>query len=193
LDVAMLPAFVSVASVGLYSVATNVSLIVYQLSNTFAGLVLPAAARDPRRGPIKIIGSLHATLAVASALALVLWLFARPLIEAVYGQSFGDASAPLRLLLPGAVLFAGSAILSAGVYAAGRPFTATVCQLIGMGVTIIGLVVFLPVGGVTAAALVSTGAYAAVFIATLVAYKTVTRIPWRWFLPTLARFRVLAR
>ena len=47
----MLPAFVSTASVGLYSVATNVSLIVHQISSTFAGLVLrrrrgtPSAAR----------------------------------------------------------------------------------------------------------------------------------------------------
>ena len=70
LDVAMLPAFVSRASVGLYSVATNVSLIVYQLSNTFAALVLPAAARDPERGPIKVVGSLWASLAIAAVLAL---------------------------------------------------------------------------------------------------------------------------
>jgi O-antigen/teichoic acid export membrane protein len=192
-DVAMLPAFVSVASVGLYSVATNVSLIVYQLSNTFAGLVLPAAARDSRRGPIKVVGSLYGTLVVAGALALVLWLWAQPLIEAVYGERFGDASEPLRLLLPGAVLFSGSAILSAGIYAAGRPFTATACQLIGVAVTVIGLLVFLPIGGVTAAALVSTGAYATVFVSTLVAYKTVTGIPWRRFLPTRAALRVLSR
>ena len=48
LDVTMLPAFVSSASVGLYSVAANVSLIVYQLANTFAGLVLPSAERRTR-------------------------------------------------------------------------------------------------------------------------------------------------
>ena len=37
LDVAMLPAYVSNASVGIYSVAANVSLIVYALANTFSG------------------------------------------------------------------------------------------------------------------------------------------------------------
>ena len=62
LDIAILPAFVAPASIGLYSVATNVSLIVHQLSNTFAGLVIPAAARDPDRGPVKVLGSLDATL-----------------------------------------------------------------------------------------------------------------------------------
>jgi O-antigen/teichoic acid export membrane protein len=193
LDVAMLPAFVASTSVGLYSVATNISLIVYQLSNTFAGLVLPAAARDPQRGPLKVVGSLWASLAIAGLIALVLALFARPLLGFVYGDEFRDAAEPLILLLPGAVLFAGSSIISAGVYAEGRPFTATVAQLIGMVVTVLGLVVFLRTGGITAAALVSTAAYSSVFLATLVAYKVVTGRPWRWFLPTPARLRALAR
>ncbi|HEY3188335.1 MAG TPA: polysaccharide biosynthesis C-terminal domain-containing protein, partial [Solirubrobacteraceae bacterium] len=193
LDVAMLPAFVTAASVGLYSVATNISLIVFQLSNTFAGLVLPAAARDPRRGPIKVIGSLHATLVIAGALALALGVFARPLLGLVYGDDFRDAAEPLRLLLPGAVLFAGSSIVGAGVYAAGRPFTATIAQVAGMVVTIVGLVVFLSRGGITAAAIVSSVSYATVFLATLVAYRYVVGIPWRAFLPTPARLRALAR
>jgi O-antigen/teichoic acid export membrane protein len=193
LDVAMLPAFVTSASVGLYSVATNVSLIVYQLSNTFAGLVLPAAARDPERGPQKVVGSLWASLAIAGLLALGLALFARPLLGLVYGDQFRDAAEPLVLILPGAVLFAGSSILAAGVLAVGRPFTATFAQILGMVVTVTGLFVFLRRGGITAAALVSTASYATVFLATLVAYRGVTGASWRSFLPTPARLRALAR
>jgi O-antigen/teichoic acid export membrane protein len=191
LDVAMLPAFVSAANVGLYSVATNVSLIVYQLSNTFAGLVLPAAAGDPRRGRFKVVASFWGSIAVAGALALGLALFARPLLGLVYGDDFRDAAKPLILILPGAVLFAGSTILAAGVFAEGRPFTATLAQVLGMVATIVGLFVFLRSGGITAAALVSTASYAAVFLATLVAYKVVTGLRWRAFLPTPGRLRAL--
>jgi O-antigen/teichoic acid export membrane protein len=192
LDVALLPAFVAPAGVGLYSVATNVSLIVYQLSNTFAGLVLPAAARDRERGRMKVVGSLWASLAVAGLMALGLALLARPLLGLVYGNSFRDAAEPLVLILPGAVLFAGSSILAAGVFAEGRPFTATLAQLLGMIVAVIGLLVFLRTGGITAAAIVSTVSYATVFLATLVAYKLVSGMPWRSFLPTPARVRALA-
>jgi O-antigen/teichoic acid export membrane protein len=189
LDVAMLPAFVTTANVGLYSVAANMSLIVHQLSNTFAGLVLPAAVSDPDRSRIKVVGSLWASLLVAVLLALVLAVFARPLIGLVYGDSFRDAAEPLLLLLPGVVLFAGSSILAAGVYAAGRPFTATFAQLLGMAVTIVGLFVFLRSGGITAAAIVSTVSYATVFVAMLIAYKSVSDTPWRSFLPTPRRMR----
>jgi O-antigen/teichoic acid export membrane protein len=191
LDVAMLPAYVTAGQVGLYSVATNVSLIVYQLSNTFAGLVLPEAAGDPDRGPLKVVGALWASLLVAAVLAAVLALLAGPLLGLVYGEDFRDASESLLLLLPGAVLFAGSSILGAGVYAAGRPFTATACQVAGMVVTVAGLFAFLAVGGIIAAALVSTASYATVFVALLIAYQRVTGRPWRSFLPTPARLREL--
>lgn len=193
LDVAMLPAYVAAGQVGLYSVATNISLIVYTLSNTFAGLVIPAAARDTERSRVKVIGSLWASLAIAAVVAVVLAVLARPLLGLVYGDRFRDAAEPLLLLLPGAVLFAGSAILGAGVYAAGRPFTATVAQLIGMVVTVAGLVIFLSIGGITAAALVSTASYATVFVAMLIAYQRVTKTPWRAFVPSPSRFRELTR
>jgi O-antigen/teichoic acid export membrane protein len=193
LDLAIIPAFVAASAVGLYSVATNVSLIVYQLSNTFAALVLAAAARDPERAAEKVLGSLFATLAIAGAMALALGLFASPLLGLVYGSRFREAASTLQLILPGAVLFAGSSILSAGVYAAGRPFLTTLTQLSGMVVTVVGLTVFLRTGGITAAALVSTAAYTTVFAATLVAYKVLNDLPWTSFLPTPERVRNLVR
>lgn len=191
LDLAILPAFADASRVGLYAVATNVSLIVYQLSNTFSALVLASAAGEPERARDRVLGSLYATLAVAGALALAIGLFAGPLLRLVYGTPFRGAAPALRLLLPGAVLFAASAILSAGVYAAGRPLTTSAAQLVGMLVTVVGLSVFLRGGGITAAALVSTAAYSTVFAASLVAYKSVHRIPWRWFVPTRRRLRAL--
>ncbi len=191
LDVAMLPAYVVASNVGLYSVATNVSLIIYQLSNTLSALLVPAAARDPDRGSAKIVGSLFGSLLIAGALALVIGVLARPLLGLVYGSEFRRAASALRLLLPGAVLFAGSSIVSAGVYAAGRPFIASMSQVLGLVVTVVGLVVFLRSGGIIAAALVSTASYATVFATTLIAYKVVTGMPWRGFLPTPGRLRAL--
>jgi O-antigen/teichoic acid export membrane protein len=193
LDVAMLPAFVVASSVGLYSVATNVSLIVYHLSNIFAGVVVPAVSRHPERSVIKVIGSLWGALGVAGLTALGLALFARPLLGMVYGDDFRDAAEPLLLLLPGAVLYAGSSILAAGIYAAGRPFTATLAQVLGMIVTVVGLFAFLRTGGITAAALVSTASYSTVFVATLVVYKVVSGTSWTSFIPTPERLRAMTR
>ena len=62
-----------------------------------------------------------------------------------------------------------------------------------MVVTLIGLFAFVPDGGITAAAIVSTVSYTTVFVATAVAYKRVAGIPWRAFVPAPSRLRALAR
>ena len=124
-------------------------------------------------------------------MAIVLALFAEPLLGLVYGDDFREAAESLRLLLPGAVLFAGSSILNAGIYAAGRPFTATVTQVVGMLATVVGLALFLSGGGITAAALVSSGSYAMIFAVSLVAYQRVSGLSWRELLPTPRALRAL--
>ena len=60
-----------------------------------------------------------------------------------------------------------------------------------MTVTIVGLVVFLSTGGITAAALVSTASYSTVFVAMLIAYQRVSDTPWRAFLPSPRHVREL--
>jgi O-antigen/teichoic acid export membrane protein len=181
LDLLILPALIAAAGIGLYSVAANVSLIVATLANALAGIVLPAAARDPERGPSKVIAALQAALGVGGAFAIGLVLLARPALKLVYGGSFGAAAPALRILLPGTVLLAGGLILVAGLYAANRPTIATGVQVAGLVVTVVGLLVFLPGGSIMTAAIVSTVAYSVVFVAAVIAYKRVVRLRWKSF------------
>ncbi|MEA2472667.1 MAG: hypothetical protein QOE06_582 [Thermoleophilaceae bacterium] len=189
LDLLIMPAFITAAGLGLYSVAANVSLIVSTLANSLATVVLPAAARDQERGPQTVIASLQLVLGVAAAFALLLLVLARPALELVYGHNFGGAAPSLRVLLPGTVLLAGALILVAGLYAANRPTIATAVQVAGLVVTLAGLLVFLPGGGIMTAAIVSTVAYAVVFLAALLAYKRVTGLRWRQFVALPAGLR----
>jgi O-antigen/teichoic acid export membrane protein len=181
LDLLIMPAFIAATGLGLYSIAANVSLIVITLANSLAAIVLPAAAHDPERGSLRVIGSLQLALAVAGAFAVVLLVVARPALELVYGTSFGGAAPALRVLLPGTVLLAGALILIAGLYAANRPTAATLVQVAGLVVTIGGLLVFLPGGDIMTAAIVSTVSYAVVFVGALLAYKRVADLSWRAF------------
>jgi len=189
LDLLILPAFLAATSVGLYSIAANVSLIIFAVANNFAGMVLPAAAKDATKNSATVLGSLQATLVAAGALAVGLGLVARPALELVYGQEFGAAAPALQILLPGTVMLAGSSILTAGLYAANRPTAATLTQIVGLVVTIVGLLLFVPVGGMTAAAIVSTAAYGAVFVAALITYKRVAGLRWGRFLAAPAGLR----
>ena len=188
LDLLILPAFVPAATVGLYSVATNVSWVVFALAGSVAAIALPVAARQgATQGPATIARSVRATLLVALGLAVALALVAGPLVRVVFGASFAGSVGALRILLPGSVLYAVALVLVSGLYAANRPFTAACVQGSGLAVTVAGLLAFLRSGGIEAAAWVSTAAYATVFTCALVAYRQTAGLPWRAFVLPPAR------
>jgi O-antigen/teichoic acid export membrane protein len=189
LDVLIIPAFLGAASVGLYSVATNVSWIVVAVAGSLSGLVFPAATARRTRGAETVIKSLYATLVVAALLAGALAATATVAVRFVYGGAFSGTVEPLRILLAASVPYAAAGALFAGLYSLNRPFTAGVAQLIAAVVTVAGLVLFLDRGGIRAAALVSLVAYSLVFALALVLYRRAAGLHWRDFVltPTLAR------
>jgi len=191
----IIPAFLGASSVGLYSVATNVSWAVVSISAAIAAIVLPAAARNVEEGVSVVVRSLQATFLVAALLALVIGLVGGFALRLLYGGAFEEGLAPLRLLLPGSVCYACAAVLWSGLYALERPLTAAASQALGLVVTVAGLTLFLRAGGIEIAALVSTLAYAVVFAAALVLYRRAAKLTWREFisLPELASIGALVR
>lgn len=193
LDLLIIPAFLPAAQVGLYALATSLSWLIVSLSGALATVVMPAATRRGQSGRELVLNSLQATFAIGGLLGGGLFVFADIAIGLVYGPSFADSALPLRLLLPGAVLYAAASILLNGLYAENRPFTATLANLLGMVVTLGGLLLFLRSGGILAAAIVSTVAYTLVFATAATLYRRATGLPWRVFLPDPAMLAALPR
>ncbi len=193
LDLLIIPAFLPAAQVGLYALATSLSWLIVGLSSALATVVMPAATRRGRSGRALVLNSLQVTFAIGGLLGGGLFVFADIAIGLVYGPSFADSALPLRLLLPGAVLYAAASILLNGLYAENRPFTATMANLLGMLVTLGGLLLFLRSGGILAAAIVSTVAYTLVFATAATLYRRATGLPWRVFLPDPAMLAALPR
>ena len=187
LDLLIMPAYLAAASVGLYAVATSLAWVVAQLSGALWWLVLPAAARRPDKTRETVLASLYATLAVGATFALVLGLAASVAITAVYGEEFKDAAEPLRLMLPGVVLQTTGSMLASGMSGSGRPFASALPSLFGAILTVIGLLIFLPSGGINAAAIVTSVAYGATMIFGIFVYKHVTDTPWRKLLTSPRR------
>jgi O-antigen/teichoic acid export membrane protein len=182
LDLLIIPAFLSAASVGLYSVATNVSSIIASLTATIAVFALPVAARDINRAAHTVIRAFQVTLLIGASMALFLIIVGEFAIKLVYGADFAGSAPPLRVMLPGEVLEAASVVLLAGMLAANRPFLSTAAYAPSAILTIAGLLIFLQSGGIMAAATVTTCAYTVSFIITVNLYKRVANLEWRHFL-----------
>lgn len=191
LDLLLLPAFTAASNVGLYSVATNISWLVVGVTSSLASLVLPAAAAEGGDGSPAVLRAVRITLLVALAFAVLLAVCSGWALPVAYGNQFRAASNALELLLPGSVVIAGAAVLNSGLCAANRPGRAALAQLPGLVTTSVGLPLFLPIGGVTAAAGVSTAAYGATFVASVILYRRVTYFRMRQLCPTSNEFALL--
>ncbi len=182
LDLLIIPAFLAAASVGLYSVATNVASIIGTLTGTISMFVLPVAVRRKSGAPRTVIRTLHATLIIGFAIAIPVALVAEFALELLYGSEFGGAATALRVMLPGEVLDAGALVIWAGLLAANRPLLSSAAAAPGAVLTIGGLILFLESGGIVAAAGITTSAYALVFVISVVLYRHVHDLSWRDFL-----------
>jgi O-antigen/teichoic acid export membrane protein len=182
LDLLIVPAFLGAASVGLYSVATNVTSIIITLTATIATIVMPVAARRNKRSPQTVVRTLQGVLLIGVAIAVPLAVLANVALKIVYGADFEGAATALRILLPGVVLDAAAMVLWSGLLAANRPFLSSVAAIPAAILTVVGLILFLESGGIDAAAIVSTCAYTVVFVNSIFLYKHVAELRWRDFL-----------
>ena len=169
LDLAVLPAVVAAAQIGLYSVAVSVASIVIALFWTLGNVVSPLASTGDRHVAMRLVErTTRVVLAAASLCAVSLAVLAPWLVSLVYGEAYAASVEPLRLLLPGCVLLGTSQLLAGGLRAIGRPGASSAANLAGLVVTIPGLVLALPRYGISGAAVTSSAAYATVFLTSLI-------------------------
>jgi antigen flippase len=178
LDLLVIPALLSAASVGLYSVATNVSWIVFSAVAAASVVVLPTTARSGSNAPETVAASFYLALMVASLFALAIALVSRPAVSLLYGTEFDDAVAPLRILLLGVVAYAAANVLVAGLYGANRPFWAASTEVAGALVTVVGLLVVVPSHGIVGAAFVTVLSYSTVLVGAAVLYRYLCAGSW---------------
>ena len=89
------------------------------------------------------------------------------IIPLIYGAAFQDAVRPTIILLVGSIPWGGQIVARQCANALGFPGFSSVGECVGLAVTIIGLVLFVPSYGIIGAAVVSVVAYAARFVTTL--------------------------
>lgn len=168
LDQMVLPAFVAADEIGLYVVAVSAASMVVGLFGSLSLVVFPAASRAGGAEAVAMTQrAIRLVFLLSAAVAVVLGVSAELLVRFLYGAEFDGSVVPLRLLLPGICMWAGSTIVGGGINALGRPGLASMSQFIGVVITVVGLVVTLPTWGIVGAALTSTVSYSVVFVVML--------------------------
>jgi O-antigen/teichoic acid export membrane protein/O-antigen ligase len=165
LDVVILGALVGPGTLGVYAVASKFAELLRLPGLAITYVLYPRmAARDHKEAARTVAALLPRALALTALAALPLAV-AVPLLPNVYGASFSTAMIPAYILLFGLVGEGAAGLVSAYLYAVGRPGANSLALGVSVVVTIVLDVLLIPryhaVGAATASAvayLTSSGA-----------------------------------
>jgi O-antigen/teichoic acid export membrane protein len=160
LDQLLMIPLVPPRQLGLYSVAVTIASLSAVLASQIVTVVLPRISA----GESHLLAQatryvVYVTAATGALVSLATWLLLVPL----FGADFAEARSLVYVLVIGGVSLAGLSTLSQGLPAVGRPGAPSIGELISLGITVPGLIVFLPTLGAMGAALVSVAAYTTTF------------------------------
>jgi O-antigen/teichoic acid export membrane protein len=116
LSVVMLGFVASSAEVGFYGAAFRLIEATMWISWAISGALLPWFSRHTGQGDVSIARGFEVAtktvIAILLPLSLILFVYAEPVIETLYGSEFDDAVTPLRLLSGMAVLFGLNSLMT---------------------------------------------------------------------------------
>ena len=152
-----------ISRVGVYSIAVQTAEMLWLIAGALTTAVTAPALQDDEKQAASIIArtSLKA-LAYTAVVAVGVGAAAPYLFSPLLGHAFSGAATPLRLLLPGIVLYAPVTTLV--VYLSvrrGRPRLSLAVSVVGLVVTLAAALVLIPRYGASGAAAASSVGYLA--------------------------------
>jgi O-antigen/teichoic acid export membrane protein len=162
------------AEAGVYSVATQFSLLLMLLPSVIATLLFPrvTAEQDARGETTWLITRQTALLMFVCCLAAVPMSFLLPLI---YGSAFSDVTALLLILLPGVYLVGLESVLVQHFNALGLPRAIPFYWAVTLLVNLVLVFTLVPRFGAYGAAIASTVSYSLIFGLIAFQFQTTTR------------------
>lgn len=176
LDVFIVNYFLGPADVGVYGVSVALAELLWYLPNAVGFVIFPkAAASNPEEMNAFTPRVFRLTLLLTAFGGAGLALFAKPLIKLIYSSAFAGAYVPMLALLPGAVLLGAGKVLTNEIAGRGYPHYNSINAGVALVLTVVLDIVLIPRHGVVGAAVASSIAYTAVFLAAIVFYRTASR------------------
>jgi O-antigen/teichoic acid export membrane protein len=159
IDVLLVAAFLPLHDVGLYVVAVALTELLWVVPDGVAQVVLPTTARTPSATRTRRL--LRLTLCLTAVGGVVLSVVAQPLIDLVFGASYGGAAEAVPLLAVASLAGGAWKIAAAEVVARGRTTPRLSSAVLGLVVMVVVDLVAVPTLGIVGAALGSAAGYGA--------------------------------
>jgi O-antigen/teichoic acid export membrane protein len=180
LDQVLLTPLAGARQLGYYAVAVSIAEVPLVALLAVRDVIFAASAD---RGDLSLVArASRATIMVSIPLCLAGIGLAPLLVPPIFGNDFGPSVPMTQVLFVATIPNAMSLVLTAGLFASGRPGLASGAQLVAAGVTVMALFLLVPKVGAIGAAYSSLAAYAVAACLVSVAVARVSNLSPRDFL-----------
>lgn len=194
IDILLLNAMDSPATVGLYTVAVTILALTYIPGETITQIVLPRQAAGEVQDAQQITArAFRLNLLIASTFVALLAGVSPWLIPVVYGQAFAGSVAPLLALAPGTVAMTLVRPLEQYLVRLERPSTMTAISVCALTTNVLLNLAMIPRWGAVGAALASSAAYILMTFLEMTRFTRSTGTPMRELLPRPADLRSVVK
>lgn len=180
-DIFLVNLLMGPASAGIYVVAVQFSERFWMLSQAVSSVLLPRISElhtneDARKKLTPLVARLinYASLMIAFILLIAI----RSIISLLFGEKYDDTANAFVWLLPGAVVFNCSRLLSNDIAARGRPELNIWIAALALIINIAGNLILIPRYGIIGAAIATSSGYFVATITTIAVYATISKNPW---------------
>lgn len=169
----------SISELGMYTVATQLAEVLWQLPTAF-GFVLfahTAAANDANLVHIerRVAESTRISLALVTGAAVILAILAPWLVPVLFGADFASTAGVIVALLPGVVAFTAFKVINTYFAGRGSPGTAIVLMAPTVVLNFILAGVLVPRYGATGAAVSASISYFVAAVAFVLTFRRASR------------------
>lgn len=160
-DILFLNKYETISNVGIYSVGTNLAELVWQLPAAISLVLFGKSANS--KNEIEAINRTKVLIRCITPFLLVfclfLVLFAEPLVQLLYGNSYIESARIIKYLIPGVFFMVIVKVLHADLSGRGFPLYAIWVTIGPLLVNILLNYIFIPKYGIDGAAVTSTISY----------------------------------
>lgn len=179
LDMLLVAAILTPASVGFYSISVGIAERLWMLPGAIATVLFPriSSLKDSEANNLTPRIARH-TFLIIFVLALILALIARPVIKTLFGSVFLPSLMPLMILLPGIIALGGCKVLTADLAGRGKPQIGTYAAFVSLAVNIPLNLWLIPKWGISGAAFASSVAYIISTVVVIIAFVKISGKSW---------------
>ncbi len=174
LGIFVMAMFATREEIGLFAAVSTLVLKVFVFANSVETALLPRIASDPTGRPELVAQCVRLTALFTGVVVTGIVALSFPIVSILLSPKFVSAVPLIWILAPGVIIYSGSQIMMTFFRGTDRPGICSLVVWVGLGVTVLALVVLYPLIGMPAAAWATTLGYASRAIVLFESYRRVS-------------------